>query len=71
MTEIIPVESFGTIRYFLRFDGVQAQEAILSLGEVYETAVVWLNGQKVGEVICPPYRFYLPEGSLFQEKTRS
>ena len=55
----------GTIRYFLRFDGVQAQEAILSLGEVYETAVVWLNGQKVGEVICPPYRFYLPEGSLF------
>ena len=33
--------------------------------EVYETVVVWLNGQKVGEVICPPYRFYLPEGSLF------
>ena len=55
----------GTIRYFLRFDGVQAREAILSLGEVYETVVVWLNGQKVGEMICPPYRFYLPEGSLF------
>ena len=54
----------GTIRYRLHFDGAEAREAVLSLGEVYETAIVWLNGQKVGEAICPPYRFYLPEGSL-------
>ena len=54
----------GTIRYRLHFGGVQAREAVLSLGEVCETAVVWLNGQKVGEAICPPYRFYLPKESL-------
>lgn len=54
----------GTIRYRLHFDGAEAREAVLSLGEVYETAIVWLNGQKVGEAICPPYRFYLPEGSF-------
>ncbi|MCR8632217.1 hypothetical protein NV381_13475 [Paenibacillus sp. N5-1-1-5] len=27
----------------------------LDLGEVYETAEVWLNGKQAGVRICPPY----------------
>lgn len=54
----------GTVRYRLRFDGVDAGEAVLSLGEAYEGVLVWLNGKKVGEAICPPYRIYLEEGSI-------
>ena len=32
---------------------------VLDLGRVGETAELWLNGQYVGERICPPYRFDL------------
>jgi hypothetical protein len=47
----------GTFRYQRGFDGSQVgPNAILDLGEVYETAEVWVNGQRAGVRICPPYR---------------
>ncbi|WP_455614916.1 hypothetical protein [Eisenbergiella sp.] len=53
----------GTIRYRRRFQA-KAGEAVLSLGEAYESVQVWVNGRKAGDAICPPYRFYLEEGML-------
>ena len=35
----------------------EAGSVILDLGEVYETAEVWINGQRAGCRIAPPYRF--------------
>jgi hypothetical protein len=50
----------GTFRYECAFDGPPGPApAVLDLGEVYETAEVWLNGEHVGARICPPYRFDL------------
>jgi hypothetical protein len=47
----------GTFRYECEFDMPEtAGTALLDLGEVYETADVWLNEQHVGVRICPPYR---------------
>ena len=37
-------------------EGAEARQ-ILDLGEVYETAEVWLNGREVGRKIAPPYRW--------------
>ncbi len=51
----------GTIRYEITFslDPLKSgiQYADLDLGEVYETARVWMNGEDAGTVISPPYRF--------------
>ncbi|WP_127493318.1 glycosylhydrolase-like jelly roll fold domain-containing protein [Paenibacillus glycanilyticus] len=47
----------GTFRYEMEFEWNEASEqVILELGEVYETAEVWLNGEQAGVRICPPYR---------------
>ncbi|MFD2329375.1 glycosylhydrolase-like jelly roll fold domain-containing protein [Cohnella sp. GCM10020058] len=49
----------GTIRYETEFVWSEpgADEAIqLDLGEAYETAEAWLNGERAGVRICPPYR---------------
>ncbi|SFB03678.1 Glycosyl hydrolases family 2, sugar binding domain [Cohnella sp. OV330] len=48
----------GTIRYETEFDWDEsaAGEVLLDLGEAYETAEVWLNGERTGVRICPPYR---------------
>jgi len=35
----------------------QVQHVSLDLGEVFETAEVWVNGQPAGVCICPPYQF--------------
>jgi hypothetical protein len=52
----------GTFRYETRFAWPgPAGSAWLDLGEVYETAEVWLNGQRCGLRLCPPYLFELPE----------
>jgi hypothetical protein len=50
----------GTLRYetSLHWDGKQTPLG-LDLGEVYETAEVWLNERTLGVRICPPYRFGL------------
>lgn len=50
----------GTFRYEADFAWTQAaQPAVLDLGEVYETAEVWLNSERAGARICPPYLFEL------------
>jgi hypothetical protein len=47
----------GTYRYETTFDWAPSHGAVVvDLGQVYETAEVWLNGQAAGVRICPPYR---------------
>lgn len=47
----------GTFRYETEFEWDETTNgALLDLGEVYETAEVWLNGEHIGVRICPPYR---------------
>jgi hypothetical protein len=47
----------GTFRCETRFDWTEsAGTVLLDLGEVYETAEVWINGKHAGVRICPPYR---------------
>ncbi|MFD0678356.1 MULTISPECIES: glycosylhydrolase-like jelly roll fold domain-containing protein [unclassified Paenibacillus] len=46
----------GTYRYETEFEWNESVSQIqLDLGEVYETAEVWLNGKQAGVCICPPY----------------
>lgn len=46
----------GTFRYETEFEWNEAAiDVLLELGEVYETAEVWLNGEPAGVRICPPY----------------
>ncbi len=54
----------GTIRYMHSFELTQlpeATEVILDLGEVHETAEVWINDIPVGTRIAPPYWFRAEE----------
>ncbi len=53
-------EFSGTLRYGIVFDYrsvPEAEKVFLDLGNVFEVAEVWLNGESVGAKICPPYRF--------------
>ncbi|OXM82291.1 glycosylhydrolase-like jelly roll fold domain-containing protein [Paenibacillus rigui] len=46
----------GTFRYETEFEWNESEsQALVDLGEVYETAEVWLNGEPAGVRICPPY----------------
>lgn len=48
----------GVIRYSTVFNLAGARQQVrLDLGEVYETAEVWVNRQPAGVRICPPYQF--------------
>ena len=47
----------GTIRYEGSFDADEGERLLLDLGEVGETAEVWVNGRQVGVAISPPYVF--------------
>ncbi|CAH1195572.1 hypothetical protein PAECIP111892_02066 [Paenibacillus auburnensis] len=54
--ELLPDFS-GTFRYETEFDwGHSCDKVLLKLGEVYETAEVWINGNHAGVSLCPPYR---------------
>jgi hypothetical protein len=47
----------GTLRYETSFEWSGSRETIaIDLGQVYETAEVWVNGRLAGVCICPPYR---------------
>jgi hypothetical protein len=47
----------GTFRYETEFEWNDFDPYVrLDLGEVYETAEVWLNGVQAGVRICPPYQ---------------
>ncbi len=50
----------GEIRYRTRFEAI-AGFTVLDLGQVGETAEVWLNGHRVGTRIGAPYKFSLRE----------
>ncbi len=53
-------EFSGTLRYQTRFQisTIDSERRyFLDLGEVYETAEIWINGQSGGVRICPPYLF--------------
>ena len=59
----------GTIRYELEFTLESVPDlASLDLGEVYETAELWLNGTPMGVKICPPYVYKLNRQVLKQGK---
>ena len=51
----------GFVRYETEFtvpgEGMDRREYGLDLGQVGEVAYVWVDGQKAGERIIPPYRF--------------
>ena len=52
----------GTFRYQVEFEWEGGTHpAALELGEVFETAEVWLNGQPAGVCICAPYRFEIEQ----------
>ncbi|MFB5762410.1 glycosylhydrolase-like jelly roll fold domain-containing protein [Paenibacillus medicaginis] len=60
----------GTFRYEKEFEwNESANQALLDLGEVYETAEVWLNGEQIGVRICPPYRLEI-NGPLKKGKNK-
>jgi hypothetical protein len=58
--EMLPKFS-GTFRYEAEFDWLQApvKRTVIELGQVFETAEVFLNGQSAGVRISAPYRFDL------------
>ena len=55
----------GTMRYEAEFTAAKAAPCILELGQVYETAHVWVNGHEAGVRVAPPYRFEI--GDLLRE----
>ena len=74
--ELIPIscekefrDKSGTIRYkkSLIFKQTEGSRVFLDMGEVYETAEVFVNGQNAGVCICSPYRIeitdYLKDGN--------
>ncbi len=40
------------------------REYVLDMGDVRETAKVWLNGQYIGKAWCIPFRLLIPQGIL-------
>lgn len=58
----------GVGTYTLRFQKpeIQAEEFVLSLGKVHESARIWLNGHDLGILLCIPFEIkvgkYLREG---------
>lgn len=55
----------GTIRYKTELTSDREGEWDgIDLGEVGETAKVWINGQLVGSKISPPYRFWVKDAFI-------
>lgn len=56
----------GTLRYETKLEAEAGKETVLDLGEVFETAEVFVNGRSAGVRLCRPYRFdltgFLKEG---------
>lgn len=58
------MDKTGTLRYEKSFTWEKKPESriFLNLGEVYETAEVFLNNKSMGVCICPPYRMEITDG---------
>ncbi len=54
----------GTVRYQIAFEAETDGDALLSLGDLYESAVVRINGQEVKRLIAPPYKAAILPGIL-------
>lgn len=54
----------GTIRYERSFVLEKAEDLLLDLGDANEAVTVWVNGECVTELICPPYQAALPAALL-------
>ena len=56
----------GTVQYSSEIELTELRHTILNLGDVFETAQVFVNGQSVGIKICKPYIYditkYLNKG---------
>ena len=50
----------GRIRYTASFEG-KKESLALDLGEVGQTARLFLNGKDLGVRVCPPYRYDLTD----------
>ncbi|CAM4258359.1 hypothetical protein FHS16_001518 [Paenibacillus endophyticus] len=60
----------GTFRYETEFEWKEAgSRALLDLGDVYETAEVWINGEQAGVRICPPYQLEI-QGLIKQGRNK-
>lgn len=60
------MDKTGTLRYEKSFTWEKKPESrvFLNLGEVYETAEVFLNNKSTGVCICPPYRMEITDGLI-------
>ena len=66
----LPGESFssfsGTARYTFSFGALpgEAEAWLLDLGEVRESARVWMNGEELATLVGPVYRVIVPASAL-------
>ena len=54
----------GTMRYRASFDAPRLDATTLDLGDVRQSAHVWLNGRDLGKTFLAPFRVVVPPGTL-------
>ena len=54
----------GTMRYRAIFDAPRLDAKTLDLGDVRQSAHVWLNGRDLGKTFLAPFRVMVPPGTL-------
>ena len=54
----------GTMRYRAIFDAPRLDAITLDLGDVRQSAHVWLNGRDLGKTFLAPFRVMVPPGTL-------
>lgn len=54
----------GTVRYERRFALEKPEDILVEITEAYEAVRIAVNGARVAELICPPYRAYVPAALL-------
>ena len=52
----------GTMRYRAIFDAPRLDATTLDLGDVRQSAHVWLNGRDLGKTFLAPFRVMVPQG---------
>ena len=54
----------GTMRYRTTFDAPRTDMTVLDLGDVRQSAHVWLNGRDLGKTFLAPFSVAVPPGTL-------